>query len=401
MKDKALFFITSEFPFGKGETFIENEIFYLADAFEKVFIFPHIKNSTERRSLPPNVSVIEPTTEFVSWTEVFGLVKDKPEIANEILSNLISNPLKNKILLKSLKNALTISKNLKKFQSESGQHASAYYSYWLDDGAIALALLDDSAIKVSRAHGWDVYFKLHKHKYLPLRKFLAGRLDMILTISKNGKKYLDVKTQRPEKIYVSNLGTNNENILSAAAAATENSGLNIISISSTIPLKRIDLIGNAVRLFDAGKVNWNHFGNGVLFEEVKNNFSFGDFHGYVENEKIKEYLKANSQNSILLNTSLSEGIPVSMMEAMSFGIPCIGTNVGGVSEIIEDGVNGFLIPANASAETIAEYIKKFSNLSVEEKNRLRQNSFRTWNENYNAAKNYPNFIDRLKSLISR
>lgn len=46
---------------------------------------------------------------------------------------------------------------------------------------------------------------------------------------------------------------------------------------------------------------------------------------------------------LYLNTSLHEGIPISVLEAMSHGIPVVAPNVGGFEEILEDGVEGFLI----------------------------------------------------------
>jgi len=42
--------------------------------------------------------------------------------------------------------------------------------------------------------------------------------------------------------------------------------------------------------------------------------------------------------------SLEEGLGLSLLEAMAAGKPCIASNVGGVSSVIEDGVTGFLIP---------------------------------------------------------
>ena len=41
--------------------------------------------------------------------------------------------------------------------------------------------------------------------------------------------------------------------------------------------------------------------------------------------------------------SLSESLPVSIIEAMSFGIPVVATDVGGVPEIVADGETGYII----------------------------------------------------------
>jgi glycosyltransferase involved in cell wall biosynthesis len=46
---------------------------------------------------------------------------------------------------------------------------------------------------------------------------------------------------------------------------------------------------------------------------------------------------------LFLNTSLHEGIPLSVLEAMSFGIPILAPNVGGLKEMINDGVEGYLV----------------------------------------------------------
>jgi glycosyltransferase involved in cell wall biosynthesis len=49
---------------------------------------------------------------------------------------------------------------------------------------------------------------------------------------------------------------------------------------------------------------------------------------------------------ILTHTSLSEGVPNAVLEAMAMGKAVVATEVGGVPELIEDGVTGVLIPSN-------------------------------------------------------
>jgi glycosyltransferase involved in cell wall biosynthesis len=53
--------------------------------------------------------------------------------------------------------------------------------------------------------------------------------------------------------------------------------------------------------------------------------------------------------------SFAEGVPVVLMEAMASGKPVIATQVGGVSELVEDGVSGHVVPPG-DAVRLAEAI---------------------------------------------
>ncbi len=57
-------------------------------------------------------------------------------------------------------------------------------------------------------------------------------------------------------------------------------------------------------------------------------------------ENLTEFYR---QIDIFINTSRHEGIPMSVLEAMAAGKPIIAPRVGGLEEIIDDGINGFLI----------------------------------------------------------
>ncbi len=55
--------------------------------------------------------------------------------------------------------------------------------------------------------------------------------------------------------------------------------------------------------------------------------------------------------------SIKEGLPYTLLEAASAGLPLISTYVGGIPEIIEDGKNGLLVPPK-NFNALAEAIKK-------------------------------------------
>lgn len=65
---------------------------------------------------------------------------------------------------------------------------------------------------------------------------------------------------------------------------------------------------------------------------------------------VENYL---ADADIYVASSIFEGLPISMLEAMSAGLPVISTNVGGVHDIIKDGKNGILVPSGDKKAYVA------------------------------------------------
>lgn len=64
------------------------------------------------------------------------------------------------------------------------------------------------------------------------------------------------------------------------------------------------------------------------------------FAGYRNSVEVQQHLR---ETDVFVLPSFAEGVPVSLMEAMAAGLPVIATNVGGVTELVRDGRNGYVV----------------------------------------------------------
>ena len=67
------------------------------------------------------------------------------------------------------------------------------------------------------------------------------------------------------------------------------------------------------------------------------------FHGWVAPEQVAAIM---SQGDILVLPSLAEGLPLVGVQAQAAGLAILGSDIGGVVEVVRSGLNGFLCPAN-------------------------------------------------------
>ena len=400
---KELILVTAGFPFGMGETFLETEVKYLAEGFDKVNIIAINPSSQTQRSLPKNCQAT------ALQINIGG--KEKLKALRYLFTELFWKEVKvirsvyKKRLTKGVINTMLISlyrasKIKAELETQVNKNDQTFYSYWCDDAALASGLHKEKHQKipaVCRTHGWDVYFEVHDLNYLPFRHFIAYQLDAIYPISQKGKEYITEKwmVSNPEKVEVSRLGV-------AAQKKVNPSGtFTIVSCSNLIPLKRVELIIEGLSNITEHPINWTHFGDGDEKEhsiqlakaKLGGNINW-EFKGRVPNKEVMQWYRENNP-SLFINVSSSEGIPVSIMEAMSFGIPCIATNVGGNSEIVNEQ-NGKLLAENPTPQEIADAICVFFDSTVFQSKS--EGALLTWKEQYNGERNYSNFVGKLSIL---
>lgn len=404
-----LVLFTGGFPFGGVETFLETEIVYLARGFSQVIIIPVNPPKGMIRELPSNCTVQPlyipegmglklPALRFI-FSRLF---RRELHILHRLYGKSLSRGILNTMLV-SLARASVIKKAAEKHAANS--ETTCFYSYWCDDTALALALLkrDFPSLPVCcRMHRWDIYFEENVHGYLPYRHFISGNLDRIVSISRDGIDYA-IKTWKigpgaTRKLTLSRLG-----VRKGITPGMEMPANLLVSCSNLIPVKRVHLIAEALSTITDTPVHWVHFGDGREMGQVKNitekkfppGITFRSM-GRTANSRVLEWYVANRPR-LFINVSSSEGIPVSIMEAMSHSIPVAATDVGGTGEIV-NRENGILLSADPCVEEIRNAIRYFFRMSPDEYKRYAYAAYATWNEEYNAEKNYTKFVTEIRTL---
>lgn len=409
MKRKICILITCDYPYSTGEAFIEDEMPYLSESFERIIIFPiNIKHKEKMtRAIPDNVDVYP-----------VGCIHNIFRIPYFMLKGVFVFDKNLKVFDKSIKRisvnlyARGRSTHIKNFVLKmiNKKHVdcnnAVIYSYWFSDQAIAAWKIKDSLQKnfiniksIARAHGYDLYCERNAAHYLPYQDTSLSKLDGVFPCSDDGSQYLISKYPLyANKIKTARLGT-----IDYGLAPIPSNKIIFVTCCSLKKLKRISLFAQSfIKILKTNKeCFWFCVGQGEEFDLihsiiVENSIeSHVEMKGYMKNSDILNFYKQNPI-SFFVNVSESEGVPVSIMEAISYGIPVIATNVGGTKEIINSN-NGLLLDANIDADSLAEAVLNEITLDRNEYLKKRTNARKTWEEYSSADKNYTEWCKKLLS----
>lgn len=396
---KKIILFTTTFPWGYGETFLENEIGFLSSHFKQIIIVPLSKPSKNRlRPVPLNVfihkSLININLENKLIVFLFGIFNFSP-IKFSIKEFFTKKVYKKKKWILNWLSYTCITRaayrSLKRNKVlEQIEEGDIVYSYWADNGGNLMPFIRKYKKNkiVVRFHRTDLYEEF-RGNYLPYRLELFKSINEAVFISKHGKEYFQKKYPGLIKnLSISRLGVFDKGI----SPPSESKSITIVSCSNLIRVKRVHLIPLALKELHE-QITWIHFGTGYLMTEINkindtlpNNIKVSMV-GQVTNSQILDFYK-NNPVDLFINVSESEGLPVSIMEALSFGIPIMATDVGGVSEVVNNS-NGFLLHPDSNPLAISSRIKNF--IDHPNKQDLKKNARDTWSEILNAEDNYTNF----------
>lgn len=408
---KLLILFAKGFPYGRGEPFLEGEYPFYRERFDKVLIVTSCKKG-EKPTRQVDESIIEVLSDYTQSRHLpsmlWGMVRmltDKMlyrELKRLIGSGCFSLRRLYTVLMYAMcanNQAAKAHRWLKKHPEFS--HA-VLYSYWMYIPAYAAVRLNQKLGRrlytVSRAHGFDVYLERHSGGYSPYHQQIYHNLDQIAVISQNGKDYLEQHYGALGKVSVHRLGAQDRQCHNPPCSRDV---FRIVTCARTIPLKRLDRLVDALRLITDRPIHWTHMGGGecqqtleaYAAEKLPHNVT-AVFTGFVPNTRIYE-IYAQRPFHVFINLSESEGVPVSIMEAMSFDIPVIATAVGGTPELIGVGKNGYLLPEDFEDGALVDHIRRLMDMPQEEYQALRAYSRQKFQKEYSAIPNYRGFIQHL------
>jgi glycosyltransferase involved in cell wall biosynthesis len=400
--DKKVFFFTDNL----SSSFIYNEVIRFSEKFKDVKVY--LLDTAGVPVLPVNVSC--ESFQFEEYSSKNILKKYFFSIFSLVIHELIRYP---KYLI-HLKLFLGVISELMRcfylfeqlnIKQEFSKKDSLNITFWFNSWATVLSIAKKYGViedYYSRVHGSDLYeYRVPVINKLPFRDFQLAMVKNVFSVSNTGSLYLKNKYPKyANKISVNYLGTIGHEV----KMLERNEVFTIVSCSLINKIKRVYLIPEVLKYL-VFPIHWIHIG-----EELSSDYTIKEFHknisqlkasnnnirmefkGFVSNEDVFKFYQSQKVD-LFISLSESEGLPVSMMEAISFGIPVLATDVGGCSEIV-NSKTGILIEKEFDPRVVGQLISEFKYSKVDLENRKNEIT-QFWSEKFNAIKNHNELISSI------
>lgn len=340
-----LAYLTTSFPYGNGESFVEPEIEYFLNENKIFFLFPLLgRGELKKYNILKN-----PNLKLADYKILtFKMMLD-------FIAFMILNPLKFFYLLKTIfkskpkhlfKNFIVFPKAVYISKIISKNNITHLHVHWSSTTATTgLIAAEIAGIKWSiTCHRWDIYDK-------NLLKIKSEKAEFVRFISERGKNDAVKFGVLANKATIIHMGVKiplNINIENYVLNSTFNiiCPANLIDVKGhTYLIKAVNELvkrGFKIKLFIAGDGELRD----QLIKEVKdfNLENIVQFLGHLMHLELLNFYTSKQIHCVLLpsielGNGLHEGIPVSLMEGMAYGKLVISTKTGSISELLYDDLN--------------------------------------------------------------
>lgn len=412
-----LLLVTQRFPFHPGEQFLEDEVRYLSQEDALELVIAPVQSSGTPRITPPQVEIEVDMYEKSTFRRLLSrLWFTIQAVASPVFRKEVAWLSRNSRFspIRLLSALAYTGRFLESKASLAGivekHRPDIIYTYWHDvTSYAAVTLKGQSRVRavISRIHGFDLYEErmVGTHQYL--KRQFAKRFDAVFCLSSNAKDYYSSVFGAARNLSILPIGVK---VPESVNPERDNGIISLVSCSYCVQVKRIDRIIETMKalclLLPDRSIQWTHIGEGPLFSWVSerarevleglSNLSF-DLLGHIEHTEVHGFYQQNHVTAFV-NLSTSEGVPVSLMEAMSYGIPAVAPNVGGISSLVIDQENGRLLPEDPSPKVAAEALCWIVNLTPEEESDLRKQARETISSRLDTATLYPELFKKLREF---
>ena len=279
------------------------------------------------------------------------------------------------------------------------------YSYWRGGQTLAAARWRGEhagTVAVTRVHRYELYDEAFDPPFQPWTSVYRA-LDVVIAIAQHGADYL--RARGVARIRIARLG------VAAATQRTQASSdgvWRLVSCSSLTSVKRVDrcamLVAEIARRHPERRVEWTHFGAGPERGGVEASLRSAPANlrstlaGQVPNDVVLRHYRTHPVDVFML-LSESEGLPVSIQEALAHGIPVLASDVGGVGEAVDAaGDNGALVQPEAPMPLIADALERLLLASEPERAARRQAAWQRWALAFDAVRNHAQLAAALVAI---
>ncbi|MBP6313385.1 MAG: glycosyltransferase [Flavobacteriales bacterium] len=388
---KELWLCTRQYPKGRGEAFLQHALPVWKKQFSRVVVIPMFDGEGEF-PVPDGIEVMHlwKDDEFTPLSN-YATFANAPAVLRTV-SRYGDREGRSRRYVLSLSRQLV--RKAEVFRTLLGKNYDpekvAVLSVWLEDWVTVLGLVKEREPRFrfsAMGHGWDLFEHRRASGNIPFRTYQLEAADQLLLVSGPGVDHIKEKyPHHAPKAVLARLGTPDHGM----APWTPAPALRIASCSYLRKPKRVDLLVEALAQVDR-PVEWTHCGDGPDREEIQKAVDRLP-------RNIRTVMRGNTSNAdvlhwyathpvdVFIHLSDSEGLPIALMEAASFGIPLLANDVGGVSEIVTSSTGRLL----SSRPNVSEVVDALQPMNTE---RLLSQQFRrgvraAWQEGFNCATNY-------------
>jgi colanic acid/amylovoran biosynthesis glycosyltransferase len=337
---RRLIVVTSRYPFGSQEAYLNTELAELARYFERIVVIPVRPPVTPpRHTVPHGVEILSwPLLNSEVLRRAARIFAARPRATFRAFTEMLGSRDRGRA-----KNLVVAAKALALADWAVEHDFDHIHAYWLSTPAtvaMLAATVSDLAWS-STAHRWDIY----EENALDVKERSAS---FIRTISTRGTR--DLSRRMPTlngRLLQLRLGT----VVPAVRipSFSQIAEFHVVCPAAFVPVKgHADLLAALAQLRSRGvAVRCTLCGTGPLkrdLEAAVERLGLGDvveFAGFVPQHTLHEWYRAGRFAAIVLASRSAgeramEGVPSALIEAMAFGLPVVATDSGSVGELLDD-----------------------------------------------------------------